>query len=77
MVASTHNNIGNMLLDLDRAADALPHFFAALSDKLSANAKKGEVISYLGVIDCFRKLGEIEKARTFETLCLIPLLENL
>jgi len=31
MVGSTHNNLGNQLLRLGRAAEALPHFFAALS----------------------------------------------
>ena len=76
MAASTHNNLGNMLLGLGRAAEARSHFFAALSTKLSTSDKAGEVISYLGIIDSFHKLGQPEQAKVFQYLCLIPLFES-
>jgi tetratricopeptide (TPR) repeat protein len=76
MVASTHNNLGNMLLNIDRASEALSHFFAALSTKMSTESKAGEVISYIGIIHAYGKLGQFEEAKAFETLCAIPVLES-
>lgn len=76
MAAATHNNIGTVLLQLGRPADARRHFGKALSVKLAVQDKQGEVTAYLGLAKCARQLGEKETAKTFYTLCLIPVFET-
>ena len=69
MTASTHNNIGNALLGMDRPADAREHF--ALSINLAAQSKDGEVIAYLGLAECAQRLGDREAVKGFHTSCLL------
>ena len=76
MTASTHNNIGNALLEMDRPADAREHFGKALSINLAAQSKDGEVIAYLGLAECAQRLGDREAVKGFHMLCLIPVLET-
>ena len=76
VVGSTHNNIGNTLLQAKRPADALKEFGKALALFVNSGKHYSEAISYLGIGDAHRDLGNYETANTFYTLMLVPYYES-
>ena len=74
-VASTHNNLGLILLDLGRPADALTEYRKAIQDKINTGTE-GEVLTMLGMGDALVALGRHDEAKTWYTLALIPCLER-
>jgi tetratricopeptide (TPR) repeat protein len=76
MIASTHNNIGQMLLLLKRPAEALSEFQKALKIKINSNDKNGESITFFGMSDAMNDLRDFEGAKTWLTLGLMPGLET-
>jgi len=76
MIASTHNNLGQVLLALDRPAEALTAFQKALQLKSNSGDKRGEAIALLGMGDALHRLGKQRDAETFYTLASIPGLET-
>lgn len=76
MISSTHNNLGNALLQMERPADALAEFGKALTSKINTGNRAGEAIALFGMGDACSKLGEWEHARTWYTMALMPALES-
>ena len=76
MISSTHNNLGNALLEMERPADALAEFGKALASKINTEHREGEAIAFFGMGDACSKLGEREHARTWYTMALMPALES-
>lgn len=76
MVASTHNNLGTTLLQMDRPAEALTEYGKALASKINTGAHEGEAIAFLGMGDAYLKLGELDTASTWYTIALMPALES-
>lgn len=76
MVASTHNNLGTTLLQMDRPAEALAEFGKALASKINTGHREGEAIAFFGMGDAYLSLGELEKASTWYTMALMPAIES-
>jgi tetratricopeptide (TPR) repeat protein len=76
MIGSTYNNLGHTLLSAKHPADALRAYGKALSLKFHAGAKRSEAISFLGMGDAFKALGDNELAKNSYTLALLPFLES-
>jgi len=75
-VASADNNLGQMLLDAGRPAQALERFGAALRRKINTPDHWGEAIAMVGLGDAHRDLGELEEAEGFHTMALLPYVES-
>lgn len=74
--ASTHNNIGSILLQMDRPAEALLYYQKAFKIKINSGDKKGEAISLFGIADTLEAMGETEDAKSYITLASMPVLES-
>jgi|GEM_PF-1410955 len=92
MIASAHNNFGNVLLERgdkfrgdktneDRSredyAAALNEFFSALMVKADAQDARGESISYIGLGDAFYALKEQEQANFYYANAIGPAIRLL
>lgn len=58
LMASTGNNLGNLLLNAGRIAQARPFFEAALAGKATIGDREGQAIARTGLADVWRKLGD-------------------
>lgn len=76
MIASTHNNLGTALLDMNRPAEAIAEFGQALRFKVNSADKWGEAIAVLGIGDAELRLGNQDKAEAFYTVALMSGLES-
>jgi tetratricopeptide (TPR) repeat protein len=76
MVASTHNNLGQALSQLESYAAARAEFRKALVAKINSHDSFGEVTAALGLGRCEKELGNPEAAKAFFSLALIPALES-
>jgi tetratricopeptide (TPR) repeat protein len=76
MVASTHNNLGHALSEMENYAAARAEFGKAWAAKINSYDSSGEVIALLGLGRCEEELGNLESAKNFFTLALVPALES-
>ena len=76
MIASTHNNLGTVLLQMGRPDKALGEFSKALGVKMKSGTRYGEAVSLCGMGDSLLELGKRDQAETFYQLMLIPALES-
>lgn len=76
MIASTHNNLGIVLLDMNRPAEAIAEFQQALLFKINSADKWGEATALLGIGDAELKLGNPDKAEKFYTVASMSGLET-
>ncbi|NIE59625.1 MULTISPECIES: CHAT domain-containing protein [unclassified Burkholderia] len=76
MVASTHNNLGHALLDMENYGAARAEFGKALHAKINSHDKAGEVITFLGLGDCEKELGNPDMAEASYVAAMIPALES-
>lgn len=76
MIASTHNNLGIALLDMNRPAEAIAEFQQALLFKINSTDKWGEATALLGIGDAELKLGNPDKAENLYTMALMSGLET-
>jgi tetratricopeptide (TPR) repeat protein len=67
MVASTHNNLGHALMDMENYGAARAEYLKALADKINSHDSSGEVTALLGLGQCEEKLGNLDSAKDFFT----------
>lgn len=72
-VAAAHNNLGTAYLDAGQPADARRHFSRAFEIRMSMDDNDiGLAMSFIGLGDAARDLGEADIARTSYVLALMP-----
>jgi tetratricopeptide (TPR) repeat protein len=72
---SACNNLGQILIEMGRFAEAAEAFGRALAVKIGG-APEGEATAMIGMSDALRGLGDEEAARGWHTMALLPLLES-
>lgn len=75
MIASTHNNLGTALSQLERYSEARSEFAKALSSKLETGDRMGQCICFIGMGDASRSMGDLEAANAHYAMALVPALE--
>jgi tetratricopeptide (TPR) repeat protein len=76
MLASTHNNLGKALCDMENYGEARSEFGKALHSKINSGDRYGELIAIQGMSECCEMLGDREGAEAFYNLAMIPALES-
>ena len=76
MIASTHNNLGNALMEMENYGAARAEYRKALAAKINSYDSSGEVIALLGLGRCEEELGNPDSAKDLFTLAMIPALES-
>lgn len=64
-VANTHNNIGNVYLNLSRYPEALEQYQSCLKTSEELGSKKGIAASYGNIGNVYEKLDDLPKALTY------------
>lgn len=76
MVASTYNNLGQALLELDHFPEAREQFGKSLALRLNLGHHESEIISFVGLGDAALGMEDHDAARMFYTGAIIPAIES-
>jgi len=76
MVASTHNNLGHALMDMENYGAARAEYGKALAAKINSHDNSGEVIALLGLGQCEEGLGNPYSAKNHFTFALVSAIES-
>jgi tetratricopeptide (TPR) repeat protein len=77
MIASTHNNLGTALSQMERYAEARSEYRKALRSKMDTGDLNGQFICFQGMGDAARDMGDTDGAKQDYAMALLPALETM
>jgi tetratricopeptide (TPR) repeat protein len=77
MIASTHNNLGTALSELERYPEARSEYRKALRSKMDTGDLNGQFICFQGMGDAALHMGDVDGAKQDYALALLQALETM